>query len=144
MIKKSLFIDSDQFHIENKRKAVALVISPNKGSLIMNCFVNNGSFIIGFIHDEIHLGEDSKNAALRLLFNRNFKLGTIKYLGNIFVSDSVFDEIHVYYCVVEAYNIEENTVNISYEDLSNLILNGFIEDSLTKVVFYRYINYIGI
>ncbi len=144
MIKRNLYIDSNQFHIESKRKAVALVISPNEGSLIMNCFVINGAFIIGFIHDEIFLGEDSKHAALRLLSNRNFKPQSIKYLGNIFIHDGVFDEIHVYYCVVDAYNIEANTVNISYEDVSRLIHSGLIDDSLTKVVFYRYINYIGI
>ncbi len=144
MLKQNLYIDSSKFKIDAKRKAVAIVISHNSRNLIMNCSVVGDSFIITFLHDEILLSESSRNAALRLLNQRGFVVNGIRYLGNVFVSDSVFDEVHVYYCDLKSYNMASNSIVISSEDLSGLIYNELIDDDMTRLVFYRFINYIGI
>ncbi len=144
MIKRSLYVDSSKFKIESKRQAVALVISSSDESLIMNCSLLNDEFVVSFIHDELYLGESSKHAAIRVLKNRGFNTSLIEYIGNVFVKNSVFDEVHVYYCKIKSYNVAANIIVMDHQDLSQLICNGIISDDLTKVVFYRYINYIGI
>ncbi len=143
MLEQNICIDSSKFKVEEKRQAVSIIISPSYSNLIMDCYFVKHKFVIKFMMDEIYLSESSKQAAIRLLKKRGFSPNNILYIGNVFVSNDVFEEVHVYFCDVSECGVSSGYVLMSCEDLSQGIYTGMVDDDLTKAVFYRYINYFG-